>query len=145
MVDLTEFTSHHDFQVTITKIQNFVFGNKWLYVSTYWSHQNYENYENSFFFPIYHFSTFVFRKMIKIKISPLKSLTYFYILVPFTNSSNWSCTHYLYTTWEFQSKVNMKRNTKFRHGKLKSFHRYMKQKKTLYLAKISLMCDFFFF
>ena len=48
-------------------------------------------------------------------------------------------------TWEFQSKVNMKRNTKFRHGKLKSFHRYMKQKKTLYLAKISLMCDFFFF
>ena len=104
------------------------------------------------FFPIYHFSTFVFRKKIKIKISPLKSLTYFYILVPFTNSSNWSCflnlelsTHHLYTTWEFQSKVNMKRNTKFRHGTLKSFHRYMKQKKNLYLAKISLMCDFFFF
>ena len=30
MVHQTEFTSHHDFQVIITKIQNFVFGNKWL-------------------------------------------------------------------------------------------------------------------
>ena len=60
MVDLTEFTSHHDFQVIITKIQNFVFGNKWLYVSTYWSHQNYENYENSSFFPIYHLSFLYF-------------------------------------------------------------------------------------
>ena len=30
MVHQTEFTSHHDFQVIITKIQNLVFGNKWL-------------------------------------------------------------------------------------------------------------------
>ena len=106
------------------------------------------------FFPIYHFSIFVFRKKIKIKISPLKSLTYFYIIGSFHKfvksillfESPAQHSLFVYNaTWEFQSKVNMKRNTKFRHGKLKSFHRYMKQKKTLYLAKISLMCDFFFF
>ena len=132
MVYQTEFTSHHDFQVIITKIQNFVFGNVLAVIKITKIMKIL-----LFFLFIYHFSTFVFRKKIKIKISPLKSLMYFYILVPFTNSSNWSCflnlqlsSHYLYTTWEFQSKVNMKRNTKFRHGKLKSFHRYMKQKKT---------------